>query len=271
MRRAARRTLEIAGAVWLAGVVSPVVAAQERLPATGGDIVMTALAHASVQIEHGQTVVQLDPWSGADLSAAKRADLILITDADDGAHHLDPKGLAMVRKDGAPVVIPATGRPQVPDGVVLNNGESRSFGAIRVEAVGAYDLKPGEPYHPKGEANGYVITLAGKRLFIAGVTECVPEIQALRNIDVAFMPMNLPQGRMPPQAVADCLATFKPAVVIPYHHDQGYLARKAGRPSPITAAAMAETVRTLEQLMAGKGVQVRELAFYPGPAGHPAR
>lgn len=239
--------------------------AQERVPAAGGDIVITALAHASVQVEHGGVVIHVDPWSGADLSKAKPASLVLVTDDDDGAHHLDVRALARVRQPGAPVVIPAAGRAKVPDGTVLANGASTTLAGVRVEAIAAYDLKLGEPSHPKGDANGYIVVLGGKRMFFAGVTECVPEIQALRDIDVAFMPMNLPLERMTPPAVAECVTTFKPRVVIPYHFDQGYIARRAGRAE--APAPTLPTIATLTSLLAASGIPVRQLPWYPeGPA-----
>ena len=166
-----------------------------------GDVEITTFIHSSIQIEHAGKVIQVDPWSLADLSQAKPADLILIT--DDVGHHLDVKAIARLRKAGAPVVIAANGRQQVPDGVVMNNGDTMTFGAITVDAIGAYDIKPGEPYHPKGEANGYVISVGGKRIYVVGVTECVPEVKAVKNVDVAFFPVNLPLARMEPAAAID--------------------------------------------------------------------
>ena len=120
-----------------------------------------------------------------------------------------------LRKPGAPVVIAANGKSRVPDGIVLANGESTTAAGVRIEAIAAYDIKPGEPYHPKGEANGYIITLGGKRIYFAGVTECVPEIRALKNIDIAFFPMNVPLERMEPAAAVECLQTLRPKVVYP--------------------------------------------------------
>ena len=177
-------------AVLAALVPAALVTAADKFPANGGDIEITPLIHASVQIEHAGPVIQVDPWSAGDLSRAKRADLILIS--DDVGHHLDLKAIQQLRKPGAPIIIPANGKSRVPDGVVLANGRSTIAAGVRVESVAAYDIKPGPPEHPKGEANGYLITLGGKRIYLAGVTECVPELQALKNIDVVFMPMNIP-------------------------------------------------------------------------------
>jgi L-ascorbate metabolism protein UlaG (beta-lactamase superfamily) len=233
--------------------------AQDRFPATGGDIVVTPLIHSSVQIEHAGKVIQVDPWSAGDLSRMKRADLIVIT--DDVGHHLDVKAIAALRKPGAPVVIAGNGVSRVPDGIVLANGQSTVAASIAIQAVPAYDITPGEPYHPKGEANGYVMTIGGHRIYIAGVTECVPEVRALESIDIAFFPMNVPLARMEPAAAIACLKAFKPKVVYPYHYDQDWVARVqkgAARSEPAT--------RGLEELRAAlrtEGIDVRLAIWYP--------
>ena len=95
------------------------------------------------------------------------------------------------------------------------------------------------------------------------MTECVPEIKALRDIDIAFMPMNLPNGRMTPAAVADCVRSFKPKVVYPYHYDQGYIARLAGRGDPAGAAQATASVQTLADALKGVA-DVRGANWYPG-------
>ena len=243
------------------GVASD-ASAQERLSTPAGEIVIRALAHASVRIDFAGRVIYVDPWSVAGLEHHPASDLIVVTDADAGAHHLDPAALRRLRKEGGSVVIPASGLAKVPDGIVLGNGARRSFGNVTVEAIAAYDLTPGEPFHPKGVANGYLLTLGGKRLLFAGVTECVPELRALANIDVAFLPMNLPNGRMTPSAVAECVRDLKPKVVYPYHYDQGYIGRLAGRGSPTGAAEAAESVRSLAAGLAGVA-DVRAADWYP--------
>ena len=203
----------------------------DRIAAEGGDIVITPILHSSVQIEHAGTVVHIDPWSAGDLAGAKPADLILVT--DDPGHHLDPEAIAHLRKPGAPVVLTAAAHARFGDGEVLANGEQGVFAGVPVEAVPAYDMTPGQPWHPPGEANGYVITLGGRRLFFSGVGECVPEIQALEDITVAFMPMNLPLDRMRPRPVAECVKTFGPEGRLPHPLRQrhGALVRRS-RPAP---------------------------------------
>jgi L-ascorbate metabolism protein UlaG (beta-lactamase superfamily) len=256
------RYLRFATALCAAAFVPLAVLAEERLASAAGDIVIRPLVHASVEIQFGGRSIYVDPWTGANLAAAPKSDLIIVTDADNGAHHLDPAALGLVRQPGGTVVMPASGRAKVPDGVVLENGASRTFRDIQIDAIAAYDLTPGEPFHAKGVANGYVLTLGGKRVYFAGVTECVPEIKALRDIDIAFMPMNLPNGRMTPAAVADCVRSFRPKIVYPYHYDQGYIARLNGRGDPGGAAQASASVRTLAAALAGVA-DVRDANWYP--------
>jgi L-ascorbate metabolism protein UlaG (beta-lactamase superfamily) len=246
-------------------VAGVLLSAADRFPAAGGDIEITPLVHSSVQIEHAGKVIQVDPWSAGDLTHAKPADLILVT--DDVGHHLDVKAIAKLRKPGAPIVITANGQKRLPDGLVLANGESTTVASVRVESIAAYDIKPGPPEHPKGEANGYVITLGGRRLYFAGVTECVPEVKALKNIDVAFMPMNIPVERMMPAAAAECTKALKPKAVYVYHYDQDWAskatnpnAKPAGLPGGITVP---QSLQAFKDAMKGEPTEVRSGQWYP--------
>jgi len=222
--------------VALLGAYSPSAARGQAdvYPAPGGPIAIRPFAGAGVQFEYQGAVIHVDPWSRGDYSSAAPADLVLITDTP--ADHLDPPLIQSLRRATTTVVVPA--RPSdardeggaarlraVSDAVVMANGERRSFALggsggpeAVVEAVAMYDLIPGEPFHAKGEGNGYVITLGGARIYLAGVTECTPEMRAVRDVDVLFVPMNLPNGRMPPAAAAECTRLLSPRVVYPYHY-----------------------------------------------------
>jgi L-ascorbate metabolism protein UlaG (beta-lactamase superfamily) len=255
-----RALLTVAAACTLAAGLH----AADRIPAAGGDIEITPILHASVQIEHAGTVIQVDPWSAGDLAHAKAADLILVT--DDPIHHLDPKAIAQLRKPGAPVVMPAIGKAKIPDGIVLANGETTEAAGVRVEAVAAYDIKPGAPEHPKGKSNGYVLTVGGRRLYISGVTECVAEVKALAHIDVAFMPMNIPPDRMSPSETAACTKAINPQIVYVYHYDQDLASRAAnpnaaarGLPGGITVD---ESLRLFREAMKGSPTELRLARWY---------
>ena len=250
----------------LVGAIS--AAPADRYPANGGDIEITPFLHASVQLEHAGKVIHIDPWSVSDLSRAKPADLILVT--DDPVHHLDVKAIQRLRKPGAPVVIPAKGKDRVPDGTVLANGASVTLAGIRVDSIAAYDLTPGDPVHPKGEANGYVITLGGKRIYLAGVTECVPEMRALTNIDVAFMPMNIPPARMTPSATAACVKALKPKAVYVTHYDNTSAARLTDPKAPERAnpggLTVAQTLNAFKDALKNEAVEVRLPDWYAASA-----
>ena len=157
--------LFISTTVLLVSVVSLSAQSSDRISADGGDIVFTPLIHASVQVEYAGMVIQVDPWSAGDLSRAKLADLILVT--DDPGHHLDPTAIAQLRRPGAPVVLTADGPGSVCRQRALERPDRR-FAGITVEAVPAYDLTPGRPLHPRGEANGYIVTLGGGGFFSRG-------------------------------------------------------------------------------------------------------
>jgi len=246
------------------------VSAADRYPAaSGGDIEITPLLHSSVQLEHDGYVIHVDPWSAADLAAVKPADLILVTDTP--AHHLDVAAITRLRKPGTPVVIPAAAMKQVPDGIVLANGQSRMFGRVRVDSIASYDLTPGAPEHPKGEANGYVVSIGGRRVYFAGVTQCVPELRALEDIDVAFMPLNIPPDRMSPAEAAECVRALRPKAVYTYHYDQDYVARLGnpqatlrGIPGGLTVAQSLERFR---DALRGQPIEVRSANWYPERRG----
>ena len=223
------------------------------VPATGGNITITAIQHASVQVEQGGKVIQVDPAQG-DFSSAKPADVVLVTDIH--GDHVNPDLIAKVRKSGAPVVMPVAVQTQVGDKVpapveVMANGQTKTIAGISIEAVPMYNLErgpsAGQLFHTKGRGNGYIVTLGGQRLYFAGDTECTPEMKALRNIDVAFIPMNLPYTMTPAEA-ADCAKAFKPKIAIPYHF-QGQ------KPEEFSNA------------LKGSGVDVRILNWYPAAGG----
>jgi L-ascorbate metabolism protein UlaG (beta-lactamase superfamily) len=233
----------------LVGLFPVAAVAQNTISASGGDITITAFQHASLQLEHAGKVIQVDPAQG-DLSKAKPGDLVLVTDIH--GDHLNPDLIAKVRKPGAPVVMPEAVKAQVGDKVpapteVMANGQTKTVAGVSIETVPMYNLQrgpaAGQLFHTKGRGNGYILTLGGKRVYVAGDTECVPEIKALKNIDVAFMPMNLPYT-MPPAEAAECVKAFKPKVVYPYHF-QGQ------KPEDFANA------------LKGSGIEVRILNWYP--------
>jgi len=193
--------------------------APDTIPATGGAITIQPINHATLQIAHGGRVIDVDPVAQANFGGLPAPDLILITDIH--GDHLDPATVAKLKKATTKIVAPAAAAAKLEGAIVVKNGETKEVDGISIEAVPMYNLQrgpsAGQLYHDKGRGNGYVVTLGGKRIYIAGDTECIPEMKALKNIDVAFVPMNLPYTMTPAEA-AECVKAFKPKIVYPYHY-----------------------------------------------------
>ena len=192
--------------------------ARDTFSAKGGEVTITFVGHGTLVIEWGARVVHVDPVAQyADYTRLPKADLVLVT--HDHFDHLDPEAIKAIRKTDTDVVLTEKCASKV-KGTVMANGETRTFKGMIVEAVPAYNIKneraPGKPFHPKGEGNGYVLSLGGLRVYVAGDTENTPEMKALAGIDVAFLPMNLPYT-MTPEMVADAALAFRPKVLYPYH------------------------------------------------------
>jgi len=186
---------------------------------SSGDLVITFIGHGSLMFNFGGKVIYVDPYSKlADYSKLPKADIILIT--HEHRDHLDPAAIEKIRTEKTQIILTEIGAKQLGGGTVMKNGDSRSVDGLTIEAVPAYNIvhkrESGEPFHPKGNGNGYVVTFGDKRVYGAGDTENVPEMKALRNIDIAFLPMNLPYT-MTPEMVADAAKMFHPKVLYPYH------------------------------------------------------
>ena len=187
-----------------------------------GKVVITFIGHGTLMIEAGKQVIHIDPVSAqADYSTLPKADIILVT--HEHGDHLDKKAIALITQPQTKIVVSQSCKGQIDNSAVLLNGETQSFGDVKVEAVPAYNIinrrSDGIAYHPKGNGNGYVINYGGKRIYVGGDTENIPEMTNLKNIDIAFLPMNLPYT-MTPQMVANCVKSFSPAILYPYHYGE---------------------------------------------------
>ncbi len=192
-------------------------AAPEKFSTSAGVLELTPIQHASILIRAGGKIMYIDPAQGS-YDGLPQADYILITDIH--GDHMVPSLVAKLKKPGTVILAPAAVAQSVPGCTVVANGQTKSIGAFTVEAIPMYNLKPaanGTLYHPKGRGNGYILTYGGKRFYFSGDTEGTPEMRALRNIDVAFVCMNLP-FTMTPEAAAEAVKAFHPAVVYPYHY-----------------------------------------------------
>lgn len=189
---------------------------------SGGPLRITFIGHASLRFDYDGKTIYVDPFSKTgDYAAMPPADLVLFT--HEHFDHLDPEALAHIAGPDTPLVLTGPCLTALGRGMVLENGQSATVLGIPIEAVPAYNIRhmrsPGVPYHPKGRGNGYVLTFGDKRVYVAGDTENIPEMAALKNIDIAFLPMNLPYT-MTPEMAAEAARMFHPKVLYPYHYGE---------------------------------------------------
>ena len=202
---------------------SPLIAGdamqKDVIKTSSGNLEITFLGHGTLMMRFAGKTIHIDPYAQvADYEALPDADLILITHHH--GDHLDAKAIEQIRRKDTRVLLTSAGAEQISGGTVMKNGDVQTVAGITVEAVPAYNLvhkRPdGSPFHPKGEGNGYILTFGKTRVYIAGDTENTPEMKALKDIDIAFLPMNLPYT-MTPEMVADAAKAFRPKILYPYH------------------------------------------------------
>ncbi len=193
---------------------------EDILKTSGGDLKMTFIGHGTLMFTFGGHVIHVDPVSSAvDYATLPRANLILVT--HEHGDHLDVKAIRTLSTPSTVVLASPSCAKALPAATIISNGETRTVAGLKIEAVPAYNLvhkRPdGAPFHPKGSGNGYIITFGDKRVYVAGDTENIPEMQALTGIDVAFLPMNLPYT-MTPEMVAEAAKVVRPKILYPYHY-----------------------------------------------------
>jgi L-ascorbate metabolism protein UlaG (beta-lactamase superfamily) len=207
-----------------------------------GPLVIRPLTHASLLFEFRGKNYYVDPAGNFAWGSLPKADVILIT--HEHGDHCSPETVAQIRKPETIIAANAASAAKFPGALTLKNGDRKRLLDVTVQAVPAYNMVRTQPngqfYHPKGRDNGYVLRFGDRRVYVAGDTEAIPEMKALRRIDIAFLPINLPYT-MPPSEAAAAARAFKPRILYPYHQ---------GKSDPAE----------LKHLLAGeKGIEVRVL------------
>lgn len=186
---------------------------EDEFQTSSGLLKIAFIGHGTLMLNCAGTVIHIDPVSMyADYAVLPKADVILIT--HEHGDHLDAKAIQAVTTSRTVLLVNQASEKNLRNATIMKNGEVKTVAGIAIEAVPAYNLE--KPFHPKGNGNGYVISWGGKRIYVAGDTENVPEIKALKTIDIAFLPMNLP-FTMTPAQVADVAKAMRPKVLYPYH------------------------------------------------------
>lgn len=198
---------------------SQALPASDILNTSAGNVEMYFVGHGSLMFSVNNYVIHVDPvGSEGNYKELPKADLILVT--HEHYDHLDPELINQLRKKETIMLCNCNSASKVNWAQAMNSGDVKQFNNITIEAIPAYNIvnerSKGQPFHPKGVGLGYIITVGDKRILVAGDTENTPEIKSLKNIDVAFLPMNLP-FTMTPAMVADAVRAFKPKILYPYH------------------------------------------------------
>jgi len=192
----------------------------DKVSTSAGDVEMFFIGHGSLMFRINDFVIHIDPVkSSGKYDKLPKADLILVT--HEHYDHLDTELINTLRKQTTVMFCNSASASKVPWAQIMKPGDIKTAGNVTIEAVPAYNIvnerAKGQPFHPKGVGNGYIVKIGDKKFYIAGDTENTPEMKALKGIDVAFLPMNLPYT-MTPAMVADAVKAFKPKILYPYHY-----------------------------------------------------
>jgi len=195
---------------------------QEDMTTTTNNIDIIPISHATAVLKWGDVVIYTDPVGGAlAFEGQPKPDIVLITDIH--GDHFDTETLNGILVENTALIVPQAVADQLPDGlagelIILGNDETTTRDSVAITAIPMYNLpEKDNSFHTKGRGNGYVIERAGERVYIAGDTEDIPEMRDLKDIDIAFIPMNLP-FTMTVESAADAVLEFQPKQVYPYHY-----------------------------------------------------
>ena len=199
----------------------------DKILTSAGDLEITFVGHGTLMLGFGGKVIHVDPYGKlTDYEKMPDADLILIT--HEHGDHLDLGAIAAIRKSSTVIIANPAAASKIQGAEVMENGQKKTVMSLPIEAVPAYNVvhkrDNGEPFHPPGRGNGYVVTFGDKRLYIAGDTENIEEMKSLGQVDIAFIPANLPYT-MTPEMTADAARMILPRILYPYHYGDTEVAR----------------------------------------------
>jgi L-ascorbate metabolism protein UlaG (beta-lactamase superfamily) len=190
---------------------------KDTIDTPDGKLTIHFIGHGTLMFGFQNKVIHVDPWNKlTDYKNLPKADIILITHQH--ADHLDTAAIKSIMKKNTKIIMNGAVFEILKKGMVMKNGDKRTVEGIVIEAVPAYNTTSDRlNFHPEGRDNGYVLTIGKKRIYIAGDTENIPEMANLKNIDIAFLPMNQPYT-MTPEQIADATDRFNPKILYPYHY-----------------------------------------------------
>jgi len=196
--------------------------AQDIIKTVEGDIIIQPITHGTLVLTFNNKTIYIDPYGGAQsFDGIVKPDFILITDIHND--HLNIKTLEGLNTKKTQFIVPKAVADKMPEKykkqlTILNNNQSIHRSGLYISAIPMYNLpEDEESRHPKGRGNGYIINMGGKNIYISGDTEDISEMRNLRDIDVAFICMNLPYTMDIYQA-SSAVLEFKPTIIYPFHY-----------------------------------------------------
>ena len=191
---------------------------------SGKTVRFHALVHASIRMQYDGREIQIDPVTKLgnrtiDFTAMPKADILFVT--HEHGDHFDKNAIKLLSNEKTQLIMNKRCTDMYESGRAMANGDKIQLADdITVEAVPAYNISEGRTqFHPKGRDNGYILTVDGLRIYIAGDTEDIPEMATIQDIDIAFLPCNQPYTMTTDQLVK-AAKTIKPKVLFPYHYGQ---------------------------------------------------
>jgi L-ascorbate metabolism protein UlaG (beta-lactamase superfamily) len=180
-------------------------------------LVIHVIGHGTLMLDYDGLIIHVDPVGRyTDYSKMPKADIILITHQHQD--HLDKNTIGLIKKESTEIILDRSSQEVLGFGRIMANGDTANISGIKITAVPAYNTTKGrDKFHPRGRDNGYLLDIGDKRIYIAGDTEDIPEMKKLKNIDLAFLPMNQPYT-MTPNQLANAVKMIKPRIVYPYHY-----------------------------------------------------
>ena len=242
MKKSSLRPIALLFTFLFALTASAQLKTDEFTTKSGKKITITCIKHASMEINYNGVEIEVDPvgmWlkPETDYATFPKANIILVT--HEHKDHFDRAAIHEIRTPATSIYVNQAVFGHFRNGLVMQNGDVRKYASdITIEAVPAYNTTPEhQQFHPKGRDNGYILTLDGFRIYIAGDTEDIPEMADIKDIDVAFLPCNQPYTMTVDQCV-NAAKIIKPKVLFPYHYND-------------------TSVHKISMALAGSGIDVR--------------
>ncbi|MFI3293629.1 MAG: MBL fold metallo-hydrolase [Rikenellaceae bacterium] len=187
---------------------------------SGEQIDFIFFGHASFAISTSRYIIYVDPvMAYAPYGSLPKADLIVVTHSH--YDHLDAEAIDAVKSVDMPIVCDKTSADILAREVLMmsHGSEVEPIEGVKIEGVAAYNMTPDRTqFHPHSREDcGYIFTIEGTKIYVAGDSENTPEMKSVKGVDIAFLPVNQPYTMTVDQAI-DAVKAIRPTIFYPYHY-----------------------------------------------------